>query len=76
MRNLLTLLFGIPALWLSIYVFGWIVLGDIALLGLKVHREGNDARFWLTIVALALVCFALFGVAIGIFLGVIFPGRF
>ena len=75
LRNILTLLAGVPALWLSIYVFGWIVTGDIELLWLRVKREGHEWRFWASIAGLALLSLALLCLAAAIFLGSILPGR-
>ena len=75
LRNIITLLVALPTLWLSIYVFGWIVTGDIELPGLRVNRDAAAVRFWATIMALALLCCILFGVAIAIFLNLVLPGR-
>lgn len=75
LRNVLTLVILAPSLWLATYVFAWIVTGDIELPGLKVNRDAGALRFWTTIVALALVCCILFGIAIAFFLGLILPGR-
>jgi hypothetical protein len=68
-RNLLTILVTVPALWLSIQVFGWIVSGDISLAGALIRREVGPAKFWASITMLAIVCLALFGVALAIFVG-------
>lgn len=69
LRNLLTVVVAIPAFWLGIQVFGWIVSGDIELLKQRVKRDEGAARFWLAIVALSLVDCAIFGLALAIFVG-------
>ncbi len=71
LRNILTLLVALPALWLSIQVFGSIVTGEIAFTGFDIKRDGGAARFWLAVVALALLCCVLFGAALAVFVGVI-----
>ena len=76
LRTVVTLVVLLPTLWLATYVFSWIVTGDVEIPGLKVNREANGIRFWATIVALALLCCILFGVAIALFLGMMLPGRF
>ncbi len=68
-RNLLTLAVALPALWLSIQVFGWIVSGDIALGGKLIRRENGAGKFWASITLLGLICCALFGVALAILIG-------
>lgn len=68
LRNLLTFGIGSMGLWLSIMVFGWIVSGDISIAGYHVNREQQALRFWLSIFILALLCCAVFGVALAIFI--------
>jgi len=68
-RNLLTVVVAIPAFWLAIQVFGWIVSGDIELLKQRVKRDDGAVRFWLSIVLLSLVDCAIFGLALAIFVG-------
>ena len=68
-RNLLTVVVAIPAFWLGIQVFGWIVSGDIELLKQRVKRDDGAARFWLSIVLLSLVDCAIFGLALATFVG-------
>ncbi len=72
LRNLATLLIGLPALWLSIQIFGWIVSGDIHAAGFSVKREESAVRFWLAIVLLAAGCCALLGLALAAFVGALF----
>jgi hypothetical protein len=67
-RSLLTLLVAVPTLWFTIQVFGSIVSGDIALLGLRVNREKSAIAFWIWIVVLGTICCALLVLAIGILL--------
>ena len=76
LRTLFTLVVLLPTLWLAIYVFSWIVTGEVEIPGLRVNRDANAVRFWATIMALALLCCILFGVAIVMFLGLLLPGRF
>jgi hypothetical protein len=71
MRNIAMLAIGLPALWLSIQVFGWIVSGDIALPGLRIQRDADATKFWIAITILALICCALFGLASAFFLGLL-----
>jgi hypothetical protein len=75
LRNILTLVAGLPALLLSIYTFGWIVTGEIELPGLRAKREERAVRFWMGIVVLAMLSLVSLGLAVGIFLGLILPGR-
>ena len=70
-RTIAMLAIGLPAFWLSIQVFGWIVSGDIELPLLRIQREAGAIKFWIAIVVLGIVCCALLGLAMGFFLGVI-----
>ncbi len=71
LRNLITFAIGIPGLWLTILVFGWIVSGQIALLGLSVNREMKPWQFWLWILVFGTGCCAIFGAALLVFVGLI-----
>ena len=71
LRNIAMLAIGLPALWLSIEVFGWIVTGNIQLPGLHVQRDAGALKFWFAIMVLAVVCCGLFGLAMAFFLGLI-----
>ena len=68
MRTLLTLLLAIPTLWFTIQVFGSIVSGDIALIGLRVNRERTALKFWALISVLGTICCALLILCVGILL--------
>jgi hypothetical protein len=70
-RNIAMLAIGLPALWLSIQIFGWIVSGDIELPGVRVQRDAGAVKFWIAIVILAIVCCAMFGLATAFFLGLL-----
>ena len=76
LRTVVTLVVLLPTLWLAVYVFSWIVTGEVEIPGLRVNRDVSGVRFWATIMALALLCCILFGVAILLFLGMMLPGRF
>ncbi len=68
-RTLLLLLAALPGLWLYLAVFGWIVSGDIAFADVSIKREEKPGRFWLCILLFALVCLAIFGVALAFYVG-------
>ena len=70
-RNLVAFIAAIPSLWLSIQVFGSIVSGDIDWTGVKLKREERPVPFWAAIIFLALVCCAVFGAVLAIFVGAI-----
>jgi len=66
-HSILALVAALPAIWLSIQVFGWIVSGDVLIWRFNVKREEAAGRFWLAITMLGFFCCALFGLALAIF---------
>jgi len=66
MRVLLSLLVGGFFLWLTIWVFGWIVSGDIADVGVRIRRDDGALKFWLAIVFFSAVACAGLGAAMAI----------
>ncbi|HYG74483.1 MAG TPA: hypothetical protein VEK08_05715 [Planctomycetota bacterium] len=66
MRTSLALLVGAFFLWLSIWVFGWIVSGDIADVGVRIRRDDTPVKFWAGIVFFSAVACAGLGLAMAI----------